>query len=535
MCERNSMTRSFPIGLFFVLLIGCAATIAIADDYAWPREKLLQYAWADSGIQPESTANLLRIAVKNNPHDIQLSAALIHVVGGDEADEVSRTALALNPGNPELLLARAKALRPSPALDVLAQLRQIPGHQVEADRLIERLSLGLTIPSAYELAQVYTYSQWADRLLYEGKLDRAAAVVDEGIAKLASGDRDARISLLGRRAILLALQKHFDDAMKIQKSFGFPQIEIQGKYVGLADVMLLMNQPALAIASFGGQSPPPSYDPEIRNSPDLDYHRRSVLRILAWAYAETGDVDRAEAILSADPEIPEKLLLIRLYLNNRKFDAASAIGDEITNAAVKEATRPFGARLLRVLPPDSSASLASTYIWSARWIMDHHPDQTIAIVEYVGSPSRALKHPARDLFTVLPSSQLIPKLYADLAAVRRGGQDGNSRWELIGALSDSHRYEEAAKIVSPLAVAPSVPWVWDEPRRINDNSVRWCILRRQADTESLFLRHPEMVESAYMLLNSAFDGSRTSTTSSSSGQAHFPSFISNLIGTRSRI
>ena len=215
-------------------------------------------------LKPRETIALLRGAAGHSPRNPELWAALVRVLRvnrfDDDADRASRTALRLNPQDPLLLVERATLFPPAPALDVLAELARVPGHEEEARRLTELASLDIAVPDRWEGAAPYCQAA-ADRLLYLGRVDRAAAWIEEGLAKApGGGEPDAqaegvRRELRSRKAIVLALQGHYAEAMKLQEQCGFPQARIEGKYAGLGDVLLVKKQPDLAIASFGPGRP----------------------------------------------------------------------------------------------------------------------------------------------------------------------------------------------------------------------------------------------------------------------------------------
>ena len=119
---------------------------------------------------------LLEGAVEKSPHNVDYWAELISELdissnNHEFAERASRTALRLNPRNPTLLLARARLLRAPDALEVLDELAQIPDEKARAVRIIEQVSLGLSVPDPAGI-QREPYEQWGERLLVNGNFER---------------------------------------------------------------------------------------------------------------------------------------------------------------------------------------------------------------------------------------------------------------------------------------------------------------------------------------------------------------------------
>jgi len=489
----------------------CMTSVSMAGDKSsWLREEALCNGLEETPANPELTIHQLRIAVAANPHDIDSYVGLIHLLStyrqDDEPEQISRLALTQNPSRPELLIARAQALGGSAALDTLAELKKVPGEEEEAARLSEIVSLGIFIPSRHGWEQAYTYDEWADRLLYVGKVDRAKEVVDEGIARSVPQGAEALSGLPGRKAIVLALEKQFDEAMKLQHSAGFPQIMIEGKYAGLADVLLLMTRPALAIDSFGvnpGQRRP---EVEIRNGAAERMHEGELNRILAWAYASVGKRDKAEALLAGSADIPDRLLLIRIFSDGGDLKSAGEVADGLVDDAVRDSGR-MGSRIAPRLPPDSAASLAPYYLWSVRRIMDTHAGHSREIVEYLGSPSHPWPPYPPFPVGILPTAQSVANARNALAAAQANGdarQIADCRRGLIRALSSGYRYKDGEDEAAVLATLPTDRWTRDNCR-VNYDAVQWCTLLRKADGDALFRSNPAPVISANELLQISED------------------------------
>jgi hypothetical protein len=476
------------------------------DNTSWPtREDLLILSWKNSGIDPTETIEWLRSAVTKNPHDVELSAALIHMLSiyghrDDEADQAARVALKFNPQNPTLLIARAAALRPSPALDVLEELAKVPDQKEQAQRLSEIASLGLPIPQNFYWEQPETYVAWADRLIFADKIDRAAAVLAEGIQR-STGKKEREIPLQQRKAIVLALQKKFDSALELQKQIGFPQVDIEAKYTGMGDVLLVMQQSQLAIDSFGGD---PHGGTKVlpENLGDAEFRDREHVRVFAWACALSGQEVRAESQLVKNDDLYDRLLLIRVYLNSTKSAAAREVGDRIVGPLKLLQGSYSGPPLPRY---GAAASLAPQYMLAVKWLLEQYPQKNELIKMYVGSPDYAELKYCPFQINIESTSELLPKLQAQLAAAQATNDEQKirlARGEQLRALADDHRYKDAAAALAEAAIAPPSRWN-REHLRISDDAVKWCIMNRRADAELLFEKDPDALKQAYELLEIA--------------------------------
>ena len=134
---------------------------------AWVMPRIVGHDTEDDFVLRQAHDNvgiwILEDAVKRSPHNVHYWAALIDALDQEEqhqfydtirpsrfAERASRDALKLNPGDPLLLVARARLLEPWAALKVLDELEKAPGHAREAQRLKEILRLGFPIPDDRE-------------------------------------------------------------------------------------------------------------------------------------------------------------------------------------------------------------------------------------------------------------------------------------------------------------------------------------------------------------------------------------------------
>ena len=163
-------------------------------------------------------------------------------------------------------------------LDVLDELEKVPGHAHEAQRLKEILRLGFHIPDNREDLMV---ADRASELIGLDRSARALEVLDEGLSATPKDNK-----LLALKAMALALQGKFEQAMELQKACGHFQLELAGSYCGLGDCLLKQGKPDLAIRSFGGREP----------------HNVECAKVMAWAYAQTEDFAlRREAVAGRRP------------------------------------------------------------------------------------------------------------------------------------------------------------------------------------------------------------------------------------------
>ena len=244
---------------------------------------------------------LLESAVQSSPHDIACWEEYVYELNFSTrfyfAERASRESLRLNPDDPVLLVSRARILQPAPALDVLALLEKRPGHSEEAKRLRELVQLGLGVPRDWNDLSLYV--DWAKANSRRKRWNRALAAVDEGLRKsnmppqydgnpeLVRELLASKAELLASKAMVLVNTGKFDQAMELEKACDYLQLVIDGGYDGIGDNLLDLNRPDLAIRSFGGKTP------EKQDNREKDEQRM----VLACAYAETKDLDRAERLL----------------------------------------------------------------------------------------------------------------------------------------------------------------------------------------------------------------------------------------------
>ncbi len=456
---------------------------------------------------------ILEDAVRHSPHNVYYWAALVDALSNEErasfpfndhagrfAERASREALKLNPGDPLLLVARARLFEPSAAIDVLDELERVPGHAHEAKALQEILRLGLLFP---ELREDLMIPERAIKLIGFGRIDRALEVVDEGLSSTA---KDCK--LLALRAMVLALQGKFDEAMEVQKACGYCQLEIDS-YSGLGDCLLKQGKPDLALRSFGDRQP----------------QSANAAKVLAWACAETKDFARAEALLQDDapwrkalagtmaaqwgetPSAHDEMLLLRVML--AAGDKARA--DEIGAKIVEPLVFTPGSHITPYY--NGPASLAAEYERAVHWLQNEFPEKKGEIVfylRYLGARFEDGWPPSMRPHEVMPASQRIAGLRARLEKTADAAAARDTRDELAQACADAQQYAEAAKVIAKNAVEP-----WTNgaaPETMNPDAVRWSIWKRRAAAEALYQQDSQRLAAVRPLIreiNDAIVSART--------------------------
>ena len=438
-------------------------SVVCAADPQWSHDEMIQH------LKPLDMKAFTK-QVRDYPQDAELAAAYIQILSGIwpgevYVDQACRRALSFHPDDPDLLILRAKVSAPSFGMDVLADLAKVPGREVEARVLTERLSLGLYIPlpKSYDYdvkpkvpnRTNYTYyTDWSDKLLFVNRIDRAASVLDECLAKYPNPGADVESIVQNQRAAILALGKHFDAAAAIQAQQGFPQTPV-GRFAGMADILLYEGEPGKAIASFGTEKDLAKIKVPSTQADGLQQPLPESRRILAWCYSETGKYDKARSLLlDENGKIHAKadaLLLLQIYLKADKKSEAGKLGDDLTQAAYVESHTAGTFRIGGSLPPDSTVSLADTYVAAVQWLMDKHPDNVNDIGWTFGYPSTRHDKAIELKAIKLPSSQLIPKLKAEPkdGVVPTDNVFDTPKFTLPSALWGAHQYRELASNVFP--------------------------------------------------------------------------------------
>ena len=397
----------------------------------------------------------------------------------DFADWASRAALKLHPDDPDLLWRRILLLPGAPALDVVARLARLPGRAAEAGLARDAIRLGLSPPADRDFS--YHYFHIARRLLYVGDPAAALRRADEGLAldlSQVKNPDECRRELLGARAMALALLGRPAEAMAAQSMASFPQVEVEGRWRGLGDVLMTQGKPALAAKSFGGLVPDDA----------------EAARVFALALEADGRPDQAIKVLDAKkPEVWDRLLAIRILLRADKPEEAVRRGREVIEPISNYTVGSYAGPLLR--DGSRAASLRPEYLAAAGWLLKTFPFKEKGIAYNLGGPDTEVSPYRPWPLTDKPASELIPSLRAQLAAEKDSEKQTNLRRWLARTLFDAGDFAGAADALAPLARVPR-----DEQKRLNPDAVTWCLYREQAEAEAAYRRAPEGVMPARRLL-----------------------------------
>lgn len=484
--ERVMGLHGFAASIILLLIVPPAPLIA-ADDAVAEARRLLY-------TNRQCAIALLEEEVQRSPGDAAAWTELVHALDVDGADafadRASRTALDLHPDHAPLLLARARLLPTSPALDVLARLAKVPGHEQEAADLSERLALDIRIPDPRYPRDPHI--PWASRLIAADRHERALEVVDKGLRLNAMPEEREQLQAI--RAIALALSRRYDECLDAQRGAKGVQYQIDGRWTGAADVLLSKDEPELAIRSFAGRKPPASA-PKRRAMDGSDHANARERHVLAMALVRTGKPAEAAALLG-DRERQDQVLLVRVYVLAGDVEKARAVGAKLVAPLPSGATqdRKFGSLIENL---HGEMSVESDYRAAAAWLAEQFPEKRWGIVHVIGGPDDRPRRPLGFSQGMLPSSQRIPQLKAALAAAADDPAEAEDlRWQLANALEQAGQFQAAADCAAPLA--KGMIRRYSEP--FSYHAMKWAVLRRRATTEAYYKADPRTLASSRFLL-----------------------------------
>ena len=336
----------------------------------------------------------------------------------------------------------------------------------------------------------------AIKLIGFGRIDRALEVVDEGLSSTPRTVNSWRL-----RAMVLALQGKFDEAMEVQKACGYCQLEIDS-YSGLGDCLLKQGKPDLALRSFGDRQP----------------QSANAAKVLAWACAldegfrprrsaASGRCPLAEGVGGNDgcamgktPSAHDEMLLLRVMLAAGDKARAHEIGDKIVEPLVFTP----GSHITPYY--NGPASLAAEYERAVHWLQNEFPEKKGEIVfylRYLGARFEDGWPPSMRPHEVMPASQRIAGLRARLEKTADAAAARDTRDELAQACADAQQYAEAAKVIAKNAVEP-----WTNgaaPETMNPDAVRWSIWKRRAAAEALYQQDSQRLAAVRPLIREIND------------------------------
>ena len=493
----------------FVVLLLLAVRPATAAEPAAEAEPAAKYLWTD---RDKGLTMLEDALAASPPGDVgrwSLYVDMLDTNGDDDfADWAGRTALRLHPDDPTLLKRRIILLDRAPALDVVARLAALPGRAEEAGLIRDIVRLGLSMPPNLDLTGYQ--APVARRLLYVNDPIAALRRVEEGLAGEPPGRTKPeayRADLLGSKAMALAMLGRFDEAMAAQAQAGFPQVEIEGRWQGIGDLLTARDKKELALKSFGGAAPK-------RSDKDFGSRPNEPLRIYALALEAGGEVDGALKLLDVEkPELWDDLLAVRILLRAGRREEALRRGRAVVDPLPAQFMGgSYGGPRLR--DGSRAASLQPEYRAAAGWLQDTFPQKAAAIAHEIGGRDTLVDPYNPAILTDRPSSEQIPWLRSNLEAETDPVKQRDTRRWLARALFEAGRFDEAADALAPLARVTR-----DEYGRVNHDGVTWSIYQRQAEAEAAYRADPDRLTPARRLFAALARGTRQAGTNQRIGEA----------------
>ena len=465
------------VGLVLLTMLGGTPVIARATAAAGapvpedrsPVERARALLYTDRS----RALDILEAAARSSPDDTRVWSEYVNALDVDGfdglADRAIRHALKAHPRDPDLLLARAHFMGAGDgaALDVLSELATVPGYERIAPRLFEWVSLWLSLPHpAYRPPGEFGpdgYPIWADRLVTVGNVDRAAAVIEEGLAR---DDVRDKAPLRSRLAVVRALQERFDEAVAEQRAAGFPALRMEGGWFGAPDVLLAKGKPRLALAALGDKPPGDEW----------------LRRLVAVARGRDGDAKAAAELVRGD-EREDQLIRLRVYLAAGQAEQARELGWKIVEPLAVTPGSYAGPWLAQ-----GPISLSEEYLLAVRWLVENFPERRREIEHNLGT-GRGPKAQPRPVGWSLtrPMSEVDVELEAQLArfdprkyanAREAFQEEAKLRRTLSRHYATRARFDAAAAMLEPLLAKDQPPVM--PPLSVEHDAVRWSILRRQA-------------------------------------------------------
>jgi hypothetical protein len=406
------------ISLFVLSALWTRTTIASPDDDVIDKSRAL--LWHDN----DGAMAVLEDGLRQSPNNFELWVEYVkdlrHIAPDDYGIRASLHALKLFPNNPDLLILRAAQQDGSAALDTLRELAKLKGYDEQAETLADWARCGQNVPNNGVLANE-AYPYLVDRLVATGNTRRAWRYLVGPQAPAA--DLPA---MIGRKAIVLALDNQFDEALAANKEAGNLWVKMDGTYWGLPDALICKAQITRAHDIFSSMKNPP---PEC-------------LRMLALTKAFKNDFDGALQLVTGDG-LEDKVLRFRILVLADRMKEAQNFGSKLVAPMEMRQGSYDGSWIVRYSGP---IALEEPYVQAIDKLHDFFPDNDRGIDFELGARNarvHAFRPPAAAL---QPISDYIAQLEAQLKIVPAEKIDAiRAQLALIYARAD--RYQDAARTI----------------------------------------------------------------------------------------
>ncbi len=407
--------------------------------------------------------------LERNPDNVKGWVKYIHEVADPAgvsaaANRASRHALSLFPGNPHLLLARARIFHNAEALNSLDQLAKIKGYRRNARRMALFVRAGMWIPLR-RYNQAPSYELLIDRLA-EAHCKKLAQRYLAAALKMFHASE--RWPFLARKAIFLAEAGKLREALAVEKQAHFLQCHMEGGNWGVADVLLKKNKPALAVESFGGKVPPRK---------GLASYRRTLLGI---AYCDIRRFHSALNLLHGKfwgTQLPRLYVLLKAGHQIR----AKALGRQIVTPLQLIFAAYGGPYMENYGGPTVLRRACNSAV---RWLLAHFPGHKQAILINLGTGHKILiRNPWwRPFHLINPPAERIARLRAQLAG-SSGAQADAVRRKLSATYARFGHDAAAATVLAPLVSQGD-----RDPQMLSD-AYAWDVRMRRALAMAVSARH----------------------------------------------
>jgi hypothetical protein len=390
----------------------------------------------------------------------------------------ARAALNDYPHSTMLALCRARLAVPDFSLELLSK-SDFAQATAPSDlrRAEEVISLGLLLPESFDGRQFLR--DWSGALVAVEKPGRALKVLDEAMRRYPDDH-----TLASYRAMVLAMERDFGNAMIAQRSALFLQVRPRGcKHWGIADVLLSMDEPTIAVESFGDRRP----SAFILNG-DLNW------LVLAEALRRSGKTSDADDVLGQCDSRPTKLIEIANLVEHGDSDGAKqvaqALFEEIPSPALGGSRKSPSLIKAGSCPVSIQPRVKSALLWLSK----AYPEKCESIDEAIGRADRLFTLRPFEIKPV-PSGDHIRDLQKRLAYATQPDDNWLVREELAREFEESERFADGANSYKANMLAGFPARFGQVP--INPAAPRWDVCKRRAATIQFVEHHPERIESLW--------------------------------------